>query len=249
MRMDGGSAALVLAAGQAVTPAWLTPVIAGAAAILAATVTALASGYAAKRKVAELRLSNSFELAKQYLESARNYTETVYMPLAISVHELYSGFLAFKAADADHATSAEGQFRTACEKFADAVDHLFVRGAGAVLTLRLDEEVTRFVSFLRESLASTSGKVIKTRIIPSTDTMLRLALKMLKSAPLMVVPFAGMPIMFSTLSDILPEYRSIITAAPISSQNFERQFSEYITTVKSGIKEVTLGAHKDGGGG
>jgi hypothetical protein len=239
------SRVLVLAASQAGTPAWLTPVIAGAAAILAATVTAVASAYAAKHKLAELRLGNSLELAKQYLESARNYTGMVYMPLAISVHELYSEFLAFKAADTEHGVSAETQFREACKKYIDTVDNLFLRGAGAVLTLRLDETVTRFISFLRESLTSTSGKVVKARNVPSADTTLRLAARMFKSAPFMLLPFGAMSIMFSMLPDIMQEYRAIVASAPISSEEFERQFAEYIDVVKSGIKEVTLGGYKD----
>lgn len=245
--MDSGNAALVIAAGQAGTPAWVTPVIAGAAAILAATVTALASAYAAKRKVAELRLSNSFDLAKQYLESARNYTETVYMPLSISVHELQSEFLAYKTQiEATQATEAdEDRFREACSKFIKTSDDLFLRGAGAVLTIRLDEAISRFASFLRESLSLTSGKVVKTRKIPSADTQLQLATKMLKSIPLMLIPFATAHIMFSMLPDIILEFRVIISAAPLDSKAFEEQFSEYVDFVKVGIKEVTLGGYKN----
>jgi hypothetical protein len=240
--MDVGSAALVLAAGQAGTPAWLTPVIAGAAAILAATVTALAGAYAAKRKAAELKLSNSFDLAKQYLESARNYTETVYMPLSISVYKLYSDYLTFKAADANRADAAETLFREACYTFTGTVDDLFLRGAGAVLTLRLDETVSRFVSFLRESLASTSGKVVKVRNEPSIDAMLRLWVKTFKSAPL---AFLAPVAVIGVLPDIMQIYRATVAAAPVTSGAFEKQFVEYIDVVKSGIKEVTLGGYKD----
>jgi len=111
----------VLAAGQSGTPIWVTPVIAGAAAILAATVT---------------------------------YTDSVYMPLAISVHEIQSEFLSYKgqiaAATADQ--SNEDAFRKASDEFIMATDSLFRRGGGAVLTIRLDEAVTRFGSFLRGNL-------------------------------------------------------------------------------------------------
>ena len=86
----------VLAASQGGTPVWVTPLIAAGAAILAAVVTALASAYVARRKVAELQLSNSFELAKQYLESARNYTQSVYLPLAIDIYKLNDAFLTYQ---------------------------------------------------------------------------------------------------------------------------------------------------------
>ncbi len=89
--------AFVVAASQGGTPAWVTPVIAAGAAIAAALVTALSSAYIARRRVTELQLSNSFELAKQYLESARNYTQSVYLPLSIQVYNLQDAFLAYKA--------------------------------------------------------------------------------------------------------------------------------------------------------
>src|SRR5689334_5050267 len=91
-------AALAVTASKAGTPAWVTPLIAAGAAIAAAVVTALSAAYVARRRVAELQLANSFELAKQYLESARNYTQTVYLPLSIDVYNLHDAFLAYKAA-------------------------------------------------------------------------------------------------------------------------------------------------------
>ena len=35
-----------------------------------------------------------------------------------------------------------------------------------------------------------------------------------------------------------------ILSAPLSSKEFERQFIEYYTSIKSGIKTVTLGKEK-----
>ncbi len=240
--MDAGSATLVLAETSAGTPVWLTPVIAGAAAILAATVTGLASAYAAKRKAAELKLSNSFDLAKQYLESARNYTETVYMPLSISTYKLYSEFLAFKAADTESAHLAENRFREGCQAFIDTIDDLFLRGAAAVLTLRTDEAVTRFTSFLRESLASTSGKVIKVNRRPPIRQML---IGAIRAGFEVGVAGAASPLVSLALPDITGEVSSVIAAAPVTSEDFERQFVNYIEVVKAGIKEVTLGGYKD----
>jgi hypothetical protein len=94
---------------------------------------AAASAYAARRKVAELQLSNSFDLAKRYLESARNYTQTVYLPLAASAYELYNEFLTFTAADPKdpHASAiAENRVIDECQSFISDSNMLFRSGAG-----------------------------------------------------------------------------------------------------------------------
>lgn len=228
-----------LAASQGGTPAWVTPLIAGGAAILAAAVTAYASAYAARRKVAELRLSNSFELAKQYLESARNYTETVYFPLSIRIYKLHSEFLTFKAADEKQAESSKSLFANNCEVFIAAIDDLFARGATAVLTLRLDETVTRFISFLRESRISKQVETHKAFV----ETFLKVAI----STASLAVPLVG------AMSDISigpllelgkSTFKPTVVAAPMESEEFEKQFVLYINAIKSGIKEVTLGGYK-----
>lgn len=123
----------MLATSSNGAPTWLTPVIAAGAAILAAAFTAAASAYVARRKVAELQLSNSFDLAKRYLESARNYTQTVYLPLAASAYELYNEFLTFTAADPKdpHASAiAENRFIDECQSFISDSNMLFRSGAG-----------------------------------------------------------------------------------------------------------------------
>lgn len=244
-------ASAIGAAPQAATPAWVTPLIAAGAAILAATVTALASAYAARRKVAELELSNSFEQAKHYLESARKYTQEVYVPLAVAIYKLHDRFLAFKAAaQGGEPESADDSFRTECDAFISTADNMFRNGAAATLTLRLDEAITRFMSFLQESL--TTAGTIRARSVALEAALLGFRIA---SAAVPVVGFG--PIGPSLLADDLNTYlslpglglfrsrfRSLIVAAPIRSEDFEKQFIFYVNTIKAGIKEVTLGAYK-----
>lgn len=210
--------------------------IAAGAAILAAVVTAYATAYAARRKVAELRLANSFELAKQYLESARNYSETVYLPLAISVYRLHNSFLTFKAAD-DPRESKEATFADECKAFIDTVDGLFIRGATAVLTIRLDEAITRLISFLRESLSSKHA----VKGTSPLDYIIGVGLGTLS----ITMPLAGASIgpllELGTKKTSRPTY----IAAPTGSKEFEEQFLIHVNTIKSGIKEVTLGGYKE----
>lgn len=241
--MDITGTAFALATSPSGTPTWLTPVIAAGAAILAAAVTAAASAYAARRKVAELALSNSFDLAKRYLESARNYTQTVYLPLAASVYKLYNEFLTFTAADPQEPRAselAESKFISECRAFIYDTDKLFRSGAGAVLTSRLDESLTFFVSFLRESL--TTERVIKTSFI------LRNLLKTGRSLLAAIMPVVGIgsPVLSALIGvgDIQSRSTYEIAAAPVTSDEFEKQFMIYIDTIKAGIREVTLGGYK-----
>lgn len=235
----------VLAASQGGTPVWVTPLIAAGAAIIAAAVTALAGAYVARRKVAELQLSNSFELAKQYLESARNYTQSVYLPLAVEIYKLHDGFLSYKVADQDQPESAGNRFENDCELFIDAVNSLFIQGAGAVFTVRLDEDVTSFVSFLRESL--TAERVVNTRSLLTTAVRAGL------TAAALIAPGIGpaMGVVAGISTSQLLEFgagsaaKHEIAAAPIASKKFEEQFTLYVSEIKSGIKQVTLGGYKE----
>ena len=122
----------------------------------------------ARRRVAELQLSNSFELAKQYLESARNYTQNVYLPLAVEVYKLQDAFLTYNVMEQmrkggwrNRGQLPRDRLESDCWVFIGAVGNLFSHGGGAVITIRLEEDVTSFMSFLRESV--TAEQVVKTR--------------------------------------------------------------------------------------
>jgi hypothetical protein len=233
----------MLAAAQGGTPVWLTPLIAAGAAIIAAAFTAFASAYVARRKVAELQLSNTFELAKQYLESARSYTQAVYLPLAIAVYGLHSEYLKFKAAAEGQEKLAERAFRTECENFISTIDALFRQGATAVLTLRLDETVTRFVSLLRESLSA--HQVIKdTSTFKSAMRAFGRTMTAFFSGVTLTVSIPGVAVV-SGLELPLRGLGTVIAAAPITSPEFDESFLLYINSIKAGIKEVTLGGYKD----
>jgi hypothetical protein len=144
-----------------VTPGWITALIAGLAAILAATATALSSAYAAKRRVAEIELGNSFQMAERYLESARRYTQNVYLPLAVAVHNLHSAFLDFNAVtEESKLPAAEQQFSDDIATFAAFANHQFKTGASAVFTFKLDDTLTGFISFLEKSRSATERVII-----------------------------------------------------------------------------------------
>lgn len=240
--------ALAIAASKGGTPVWVTPLIAAGAAIAAALVTALSAAYVARRKVAELQLTNSFELAKQYLESARNYTQSVYLPLSIYIYNLHDAFLAYQAigkpaqrSGSNEPWSPREQFENDCQLFIAAARTLFRQGAGAVLTVRLDQDVTAFISFLQESLRV--DEVVQTRSL--LKTVGRIAL----TTASILVPSVGVASSISATALLAFGSGSAtegeIAAAPIMSDKFEEQFYLYIASIKSGIKQVTLGGYKE----
>jgi hypothetical protein len=248
--VSASGAAFVLAASQGGTPVWLLPLIGAGSAVLAAFLTAAASAYAARRRAQELELSNSFELAKQYLESARNYTQAIYLPLAIAVYKLHSKYLTFKAANSEVAMeeaeteevpSPETEFIKECTAFILTTDNLFQSGAAAVLTLRLDESLTLFVSFLRESL--TASRIVKSAFLKQTLTNLSLNIISF-SVPLVGAIASPIAASLIEVGGIQSRSNRTIIAAPVSSGDFEKQFVLYVDTIKASIKEVTLGGYK-----
>lgn len=238
----------MIAASQGGTPAWITSLIAAGAAIIAAFVTAASSSYVARRKVTELQLSNSFELAKQYLESARNYTQSVYLPLAIEVYKLQDAFLTYKVAQQtwketkpNGPSSPRERLENDCWLFIDAVGELSRHGATAVLTVRLDEDIASFISFLRESMATE--RVVRKR--SSIQTFTRSVLTGVALVAPIIGPAGAIPTKDLLEFGIESVTKYEISAAPIVSDEFEKQFSIYVSAISYGIKQVTLGGYKE----
>jgi hypothetical protein len=247
------AAAFAAAASEGGTPAWVTPVIAAGAAIAAALVTALSAAYVARRKVAELELTNSFDLSKQYLESARNYTQTVYLPLSVDVYQLHDSFLTYKAYGKPVERSAPSgppsireRFEDDCRLFIGETRTRFYQGAGAVLTIRLDKDITSFISFLQESL--DIEEVVQKKSL-DFGIAVRIVSRVALTAASIIVPAIGVAAGVSTGTLISfgsekPAEQKVI-AAPIMSDVFEEQFDVFIAAIKLGIKQVTLGGFKE----
>ena len=247
--------ALASATGQGGTPAWVTSLIAAGAAIAAALVTALSAAYVARRKVAELELTNTFDLSKQYLESARNYTQGVYLPLSVEVYKLQDSFLAYKAAGKPVERSSPGEpnsvrerFENTCQLFTGEMRMRFYQGAGAVLTIRLDKDITAFVSFLQESV--NIEEVIQERSIPKiVRTLAQLAARLTLTSASIIIPAIGIAANVSTGALLSfgsgTSVEQEVVAAPIMSDEFEEQFTSFIFSIKLGIKQVTLGGFKE----
>jgi hypothetical protein len=135
------------------------------------------------------------------------------------------------------------RFKEDCWLFINTVDNLFLRGATAVLTIRLDEDVTNFVSFLRESLTSEQivKRIVRTRSWPAMVVDAGQTVAGLIAAGAL----AGIGTPTSQLLEFGVRSKPEIAAAPIGSYEFEELFLVYINVMKSGIKQVTLGGYKE----
>ena len=257
------AAAFATAASEGGTPAWVTPLIAAGAAIAAALVTALSAAYVARRKVAELELTNSFDLSKQYLESARNYTQAVYLPLSVDVYKLHDSFLTYKAygnpversalnepssidRSAVNGPSIREVFEDDCRLFIGETRTRFCQGAGAVLTIRLDKDMTSFISFLQESL--DIEEVVAKKSF-NFGIAAKIGSRVALTAASIIVPAIGVAAGVSTgtllsFGSEKPAEQKVI-AAPIMSDVFEEQFDVFIASIKLGLKQVTLGGFKE----
>ncbi|GAA0447849.1 hypothetical protein Ade02nite_60380 [Paractinoplanes deccanensis] len=148
----------VVAAPADQVPSWLTAVIAGAAAVLGAAVTATASVIAANRKVREIEVAYRQKLRESYLENARKYTESVYVPIAVALTKLTGAFDQYRVhRDAkSHDAEALTAFKEAMADFGSTIDDLQRRGATAFLTSALEVDLQEFVAFISNSLTATS---------------------------------------------------------------------------------------------
>lgn len=226
------------------TPGWVTAIIAAVAAVVAASATAGASAYAAKRKIVEIEAAHAHQLAAEYLQSARQYSQDVYLPLARAVNRLDTAFNRFRA-ETDNVSGALATWRGHCETFLQFCDELFERGASAALTIRLDSSLSSFRSFLRESLAANEARTVNQVSVDMGLGLLGLRSGFHRERTMAVVVPKTLLQATSSLNllGLRLEVRQnpTLVAAPLESSEFEKRFVADMGVMKILIKEVTLG--------
>jgi hypothetical protein len=230
-----------------------TAAIAAGAVVAGAIITAIASSYSARQKIAELELAHQQKLRTDYLSNARLYTQGLYVPLSVTLSNLSDSYRAFRNKvdlEAEKAPQdAEDSFRFECRRYLGEMQSYFGRGASAFLTIEIEERLLAFNAFLLESLNATQAVtkfVVEysfevgfipfgrknfqfARNIQVTTSRARFFPRGIISAGLGIVGFS---------------YRTSETlAAPIASRDFEERIVRDLTGLKALIKEVTLGAH------
>lgn len=146
-------------AAEASGPSWGVWVTA-AGVVVTAVAAAIATAYTANKNVREVELSYAQRLPDSYLNNAREYLQSVYLPVHLAVTDLIEAHRDFRA----HADRAAGTalddalaaFLAAIDGYDTTVAGLLGRAAGAFLTTAL-EETTGGVHPLRAQLAVHHG--------------------------------------------------------------------------------------------
>ena len=225
-------------------PKIIAGVIAAVSAIIGATIGAYSKAVSSKQKINEIKESYNQKLQDNYLEKAREYTESVYIPLSILLSHLSYNFKTYRAhTTIENEAEIKQELITAINEFLSSVNDLSSRGAGAFLTAELDEKLQSFCSFLNESSSAD---------VPTLKMIIGFSLPFLGSAykdeveKKMSGKFARSlwsPRMSISLGGLGLSYEAKeILAAPIGSRDFEERFVRDSHVINVLIKEVTLGA-------
>lgn len=219
-------------------------VIAALSAIGGATITGFFKTLSSRQKILEVKEAYRQRLQDNYLENAREYTESVYVPISILLSRLTYGFREFRAEKgSDREQEALAGFITLIDQVSHGVSELMDRGAGAFLTAELDERLQSFCSFLQESRDATA---------PTLRMIIGFSLPFFGGAyrdeaeKRMTGWFARSlwsPRLSFSLGGLGLSYEaSEILAAPPISKDFEERFVRDSHIINVLIKEVTLGA-------
>jgi hypothetical protein len=231
-------------------PKVVTSIVAAVSAITGAAIVAYGKARSARHKLEELRESYEQRLQETYLQNARAYTQSIYIPLSILLSDLSYAFHQDRMRR-NSVSTAEGQLLGAIELFNSGVSDLLSRGAGAFLTAELDERLRAFCSFLDESKDAEvpTLKMVVGFSLPFFGTGFRdeverrITGRFARSlwSPRLSLRLGGLGLSYEA---------NEVLAAPLLSKDFEERFVRETHILNVLVKEVTLGAKsKDGQAG
>ncbi len=219
-----------------------------------------------KWKMHQILIENEHSRRIDYLNQARAHADTLYVPLNIEISDLLFEYEAFCEKDKinaknkstnnpntyNNSLSVNGAnddldiFKKHCEDFCKSTAELYKSGADAYFTPELEDVLTEFIKFLVWSAASDKlvrRIVFVSRIRQSGIIVLRRARRReifiegwwaewLRGTQIRL-KILGFALIFDSLR---------LISAPIRSKQFDRRIRDDTKTLKSLIKEVTLGA-------
>ncbi|QIK74706.1 hypothetical protein [Nocardioides piscis] len=217
----------------------MTVAITAGGILLGVILTVFGSLYVANKRITELEITHAQKLQEVFLSNARDYLESVYLPLHLAQAHLASAYRLFQLDDARSSQSSDdapdgARLAVDIQEYLELVDGLMDRAAGAFLSPQLEDELGDLNSFLRASL---TARAVKRRI---TFTIRLYGTRMSR-----VVESTAR--VWPTNIGLLGVGSSVeitkVLAAPLASKEFEEQFVVSTARVRGLIKEVTLGAH------
>lgn len=216
-------------------------IIAGVSGIFGALLGVLGKAISSRQKIREINSVYGNKLQERYLEAAKDYTTSVYVPMSISLSNLNHSFLIYRA---DSSEENINSFKEEIDVFVEKILALSGRGASAFLTTELDEKLQAFFSFVRDSKCATepSIKMIFEVKLPYIGG--RYNDRIERRARGKVARGFWSPRMSISLGTIGVSYEATeILSAPIGSRDFEERFIRDSHLINVLIKEVTLGTN------
>jgi hypothetical protein len=221
----------------------ITTIIAAVAGILGAIVGGYFKASSAKQKILELNQNYNQKLQDNYLEKAREYTESVYAPLSIALAKLSYGFRSYRTnIGGENDDELVTEFSASITEFNSIVMDLMSKGAGAFLTTELDEKLQSFGSFLEESKHAeySTLKMILGFALPFfgngyQETERKITGRFARNlwSPRLSLSMGALGVSYEAKE---------MLAAPLGSKDFEERFVRDSHIINVLIKEVTLGA-------
>jgi hypothetical protein len=229
-------------------PTVISVLITAAGVIISAIVGAVTATYSARLKSKEIEITYQQRLQDTYLQNARQYITSVYVPINIALRNLADHFRLLQEQKAAPLTKdATDYFRDACREYERVISDLVKRGADSFLTSELDEQLQSFNSFLRLSMDATEPvrrMVITVNFsVPFTGYHSRHEIAQQVHGRLKYLSFLYLGAWRWSLSGVGISYRRPeLLSAPIESPEFEERISVDIPKIRFLIKEVTLGS-------
>ena len=215
-------------------------------AIVSAIVGALVSRWQAASKFREqlekYRLERRDAESDQYLQQAREHTETVYVPLSSALALLKASFQRYVF---EGRTDTDRQlFLTQIDNFIAELQRLERQGATAFITTELEELILAFTTFIRASKHADEPRmevvydfsISVGGMSSSTSTS-----NVVKVSPKNVLARIGDTVI--NIPGIRMGVRtSDLIQAPIQSDEFQARFERDTHRINVLVKEVTLGS-------
>ena len=230
-----------------IDPTTLKAIIGLAGVVGGAVIGGAFAAYNARQKIKEVEVRHSHQLHENYLKNAREYLESVYVPISIELTKLQRAYFNFRSnlALGMSEIEARDEFSIASLTYAQKIDELFSKGAGAFLTTELESKLLEFGSFMGQSgIANEVARRVVVEYGISLFGMSTYNMKDIKISGNKANFWQG-KFGFSQFGVSVKFDGEMILAAPIGSSEFEETFSYYISVLMLLIKEVTLGARPE----
>jgi len=243
---------------------WETLLVGLGGAIIGGSFSLIGAQLKYKGEIKKLQFSYQHSTNQTYIQNARSKQEDLYIPLYSHLSLLedkYSEVRNLFAIRGDTVgevgAAALSAFKDTHEKLSISFDIWQQSGMTAFMIYNLEEKTRLLINFLKNSFAS--GKVqIERSIYVTFSTPVKdfsFSFPFFKFKRFITEAVKKEKVVFNSSGNdyglnlgILPGWLGTkigftkqFISAPVSSSEFEKQFIEYVATIKQTIKEVTLG--------